>query len=326
MERRYLRFVGRLWDSGEFEPGTGWETTRIARNSRPTPGYLLQLLDSSDDLLVDAGVTLRTGACGGHGGRGMASRPVSGYLPFHPAGRTVVFRKEATVLHTASLAAAPPRIAVGQVDLGGAGRIHLAWAVEHENPLWFHVVLVDGAGMATPVAQGLTEPRLVLATAGLPGGPGCALAVLATDGLRSAMARTEPFDLPRQPARLVILTPADGDTLPADQPFSLLGRAHDAAGRPLPDDQLVWLVDGQIMARGRRMVPAGPLAPGDHRVELAHASDDGEARRATARLRVNERSPAQESWRAIVSAHDAAGRDAGGLDAQRLPRGEASGA
>lgn len=312
MERRYLRFVGKLWENGEFEPGIGWETTRIARNARSTPGYQLQLLDAAGDPLVDAGVELRAGACGGRRGQGMASHPVAGYLPLHPAGRTVVFRREATALHTVRLAAAPPRIAVGRVDLGGAGRVHLGWTVEHESPLWFNVVLVDGEGRAIPVARGLTEPRLVLPTADLPGGAGCSLAVLATDGLRSAMARSEPFDLPRQPARLVILAPADGDTIAADQPFSLLGRAHDLAGRPLPDDRLVWLVDGEVVARGRRLVPAGPLAPGDHRVELALASDDGEAPRATVRLRVPERSPAQDSWLAIVSGFEDRGRSRGG--------------
>lgn len=301
MERRYLRFAGRLWENGEFVPGVGWETARIARRPRPTPGYRLQLLDGSADVLVDADVELRSGECGVRGTRGMSGGRVTGYLPLHPGGRAIAFRRGERLLYALELAAAPPRVAVTSVNVRADGQVELRWEAAHERPLLFNVVLVDSGRRAIPVARELSASHLVLSTAELPGGPGCSLAVLATDGLRSAMARSEPFDLPDRPPRVTILTPGEDEVLTPDQPISLLGSACDLAGHPLPDERLVWRVDGEVVACGRRLVAGGPLAPGAHEIQLGYGSDGEPLARAVVRLRVSGRSPAQERWLALSS-------------------------
>ena len=299
MERRFLRFVGKLWETGEFEPGVGWETARIARRPSCAAGHALQLLDDQDDVLVETGVELHVSMCRVQGTRGVTGKKVIGYLPLLVKARAVVFRKGERVLHAVQLAAAQPRIAITSVDVDAAGCVHLRWEAEHDRRLRFNVVFVDAKRRAIPVARELSDSHLTFATAELQCGPGCSVAVLATDGLRSAMVRSEQFDLPEQPPRLTIMMPNDGDLVAPDQPISLLGHARDAAGRALPDDELIWSVDDRIVARGRRMASAGPFEPGVHCVELAYASGSEIAVRSHVQLHVAERSPEQHAWRMI---------------------------
>jgi hypothetical protein len=300
MERRYLRFVGKIWDTGEFEPGVGWETDRIARRTRCTPGHRLHLLNEAGYVVVEAGVELRAGTCQIQGAPGMTSQRVVGYLPLHPAGRTVVLLKGDRVVHEVELSIAAPRIAITSVDVED-DCVHVRWEAEHERVLCFNVVFVDAQRCAIQVAREVKCTDLTLATAEIPGGPECSLAVLATDGLRSAMIRSHPFDLPQTPPRVTIHTPVDGETLAADQPISLLGGAHDRAGRPVSDEHLVWSVNGEAVACGQRLTLAGPLKPGDHHVELVWACDGQPPARAAARVRVCERTAAQDAWLALAS-------------------------
>ncbi len=95
---------------------------------------------------------------------------------------------------------------------------------------------------------------------------------------------------------MTIVSPVDGDEIPPDQPFSLLGSAHDAAGEPLSPEDLVWRIDGRIVAEGQELAAAGPLPPGDHAVVLeVRASGEPQAA-AEVSLVVPERTPEQEEW------------------------------
>jgi len=299
-ERRFIRFMGKLWENSEFEPGFGWETARIARRPACVPGYTLDLLDDIGNVVVETGVELTVPACRVQGTRGMISQKVVGYLPLHLEGRKIVFRQGGRILYRTDIAASSPRIEITglQIDTEGCVRVH--WEAEHDRRLQFNIVFVDAKQRTIPVARELSDNFLVLPTADLPGGPGCSIAVLATDGFRSAMALSERFDLPDQPPRLMILLPNNGEIVMPDQPISLLGQAHDGAGQALPDDGLIWSVDDQIVARSQRLAPGGPFEPGVHRVELAYLSGSEVAMRSHVEIHVVERSAEQDAWRTIL--------------------------
>jgi hypothetical protein len=297
--RRFLRFVGKLWETGEFEPGIGWETTRISRRPCCTTGYTLQLLDGAGKVLVEAGIEQRVPTCQVQGTHGVTGKKIIGYLPFDGRGRKIIFRQGDLIRYQIEIAATSPHIEITSLEIDGNGCVHVRWNAEHERALWFNVVFVDAKRRAISVARELSDSHLTFATAELPGGPGCSIAVLATDGLRSSMARSEQFDLPQQPLRLVIMMPNDGDYVAPDHPISLLGNAHDMAGRALPDDALVWSIDNRVVARGQRMAPAGPFEPGLHCVELAYLSGDDVVACTQVKIRVPERSPEQHAWRTI---------------------------
>lgn len=323
IERRFLRFAGKLWETGEFEPGVGWETVRIARRPSCAPGYSLELVDDAGNVLVETGVELSESACRVQGTRGMTGSQVIGYLPLHAKGHTIIFRQSDRILHRTEIAASPPRIAITGLEIDKKGCVHIRWEAEHDRRLKFNIVFVDAKQRTIPVARELSDNHLLLETADLPGDPGCSIAVLATDGLRSAMARSERFDLPEQPPRLMILLPNDGDSVAPDQPISLLGHAHGAAGQALPDDELIWSVDGQIVARGQRMAPAGPFEPGLHRLELAYLAGSEVGVRSHVEIHVAERSPEQRAWRAIAASLSNASHRIDG-NATKLPVEKAS--
>jgi hypothetical protein len=298
-ERRFLRVAGKLWETGEFEPAIGWETARIARRPVCAEGYSLQLLDDEGRLLLKTGVEVRVPLCRVRGARGVGGHRVNGYIPLVPNARALVFRQGARILYRTDLAPVPPQITITGVEAPGSDSVRVRWKAKHDRELRFNVVFIDAARRATPVARELTESYLTFSAADLGGGAGCSIAVLATDGLRSAMARSKPFDLPEHPPILTILAPNDGDVIAPDQPVSLHGHARDAAGRSLPDDGLVWYVDGELVARGLRIAPAGPFEPGAHRVELAYVSGEQVKARSRVQLRVPECSPEHHAWRAI---------------------------
>lgn len=296
MTRTFVRFVGRLWETNEFELGVGWETQRIARRPRAAPDYQLELVSNTSEVLVQAGVELRENICMRVGTAGTTAARVVGYMPLRPDGATIVFRRGERLLHSVELAPAPPRVAITGLEIDADETVHLRWEAEHDRPLWFNVVFVDEKHRAIPVHQELTEQSLTLQTRELPGGDGCALAVIATDGLRSATARSDQFALSQKPARLAILQPAADEILPPDQPVSLLGVAYDLAGRALPDEGLVWLINDQIVARGLRLTCVQPLEPGEYHIQLAYRHK-GEAETQTeVQVSVPQRTVEQEQW------------------------------
>jgi hypothetical protein len=170
------------------------------------------------------------------------------------------------------------------------------WEAAHGAPLTFDLVFSDPQRRAFPVARNLTANRYELDTRHLPGGGECRVALLATDGIRSDTARSAPFVLPARSPTLVILAPADGEEIMADQPFSLIGRALDAGGQSLPEAGLVWSVDGHVIARGTMLSLAHPLAPGRHVVELRYAQEGMPAATARHEIRVPPRSAEHEAW------------------------------
>ncbi len=299
VERRFLRFTGKLWETGEFECGYGWETERIMRRPIWDGEHTLQLMDDAGSVLVETGVELAVSTCQVQGTRGITGRKVIGYLPFHPRGGSVVFRRGDQIFYRSKLAASTPQIAITTLEQGGDGQLHLRWEATHELPLRFNVVFVDAGRRAIPIAREVAEYDLTIDTTKLQGGNGCSLAVLATDGLRSAMVRSERFDLPEQSPRLMIIMPNDGDLVSPDEPISLLGHAYDLAGRILSDEHLTWSIDGVIVARGQRLAPAGPFEPGRHRIELACILGNDLAVRSHVHVNVAEPSAEQHAWRTI---------------------------
>jgi hypothetical protein len=296
MPRMFLRFAGKLWENGEFEPEPGWETGRIVRRPRPDRDHQLELLDAAGAVVVRGVVELRADACRARGAEAVTATGVVGYLPLHDAGRTVVFRNDARVLYRVDLALEKPQIRVVEKRVEPCGRIHLRWEAEHERALTFDVVFIDGHRRAFRVCRRLTENHTVLDTGDLPGGQGCALIVVATDGQRSASVRTDGFDLPEKPPRLAILMPADQEILSPDRPSSLLGHAHGACGCSLPDDRLTWSVDDRVVARGQRLATLPTLAPGSHRIDLSYVRDNEKPVVASVTVTVAERSPEEQAW------------------------------
>jgi len=298
--RTFVRFVGTLWENLDFEPGVGWETPRIARLPTPDPSYQLELLDEAGTVLVARSPEVRFRSQRARDGQMQAAK-VLGYVPLRSGGTTIQLRHEGTIVYGTELARARPEVAITRLAAERHGRrVRLTWAASHEKPLTFIVRYLVGARRIMTLARDLTALELAIDTDGLPGGRDCRLVVLATDGLRSAHALSDPFAVPDKPPRVWIGAPAGGDVLAPDQPFTLRGGAMDLAGDSLEDSSLLWVIDGDVVARGCRSALAAPLEPGSHEVALRHIGADGAESEARVEIRVAERTAGQEEWRRML--------------------------
>lgn len=289
-EDTYVRVAGRLRATGEFTPGIGWETERRAGHLQADPDYRLELVDGEGSVLAEGGVEVRAPICGGGV---VPSVRVVGYVAVRPAGRAVVLRHGEEELYRAELAPERPVVSSVQVDVRDDGTVVARWEASHDRGLRYRLLLVDGQRRAIPITDHFDESEITVRADELPGGLGCRLAVVATDGLRSAAGRSEPFDLPERPPSVVIGSPVDGEVVLPDWPVTLSGQAFDLAGGELPEDGLRWFVDGADAGRGRLGV-GGPFEPGEHVVQLAYGDGVAEVT-----VSVPERTAEQEEWRAV---------------------------
>jgi hypothetical protein len=265
--RTFLRFTGRLWDDMRFEPGLGWETVRIAHAPRRSPEFQLELLDDAERLLAGVSPEVSYGDC-----RSVLTQMrwanVAGYLPFRAEAASIVFRKEQIVIHRERVAHQPPRIAIRTLQVAANGRVHVSWEASHERPLRYMVRYLTGRTSYLVVRDGRDTEATIETSQWPGGGAGCRIAVLASDGLRSAFAVSDVFDAAMKAPRVFILFPADRDSLAPGQPASACGQAINSFGRSCPDDKLVWSLDGTPLVRGVRMALIPPLEPGEHRIGL----------------------------------------------------------
>jgi hypothetical protein len=265
--RRFVRVCGRLWENMQFEPEPGWETETVHRRPTPDEAYQLVLRDGQGRVLVSVSPGFERQGCRA-AAESMRYDRLLGYVPMHPDAATLELGRDDRVIYRATLASAPPTVRISGLEMSADETVRVVWEAEHDRPLTFEVAFVDGRGRAFPVARRLEHTSLDVDTAPFPGGGGCRVGILATDGLRSAHVLSEPFAVPPKPPSLGIIRPADGETIEPDQPMTLSGYALDAGGEALPIEAYRWLVDGQEVARAARLALGPALAPGEHRVTL----------------------------------------------------------
>ena len=308
--RTFLRFEGRLWENMVFERRAGWETERVA----VSPG------DVGDGDDGDGGFTIELRTARGHTitsvsaqvdfsseivdpSNGMRSTIVVAYVPLNPQARELVFRRGDFVLDRMPVAEQPPSIRIRQVRAAADDRVSVRWSAKHPDgrPLSYNLVYLTGPDRAFPIARGLTDNACEVDLSRFPGSKEARVAVLATDGTRSAFAVSEPFAVDEKPPRVWIQTPEADATLPADQPVSLCGQALDIGGAGLPETGLIWRFDGEVVARSARLAFVENAEPGTHHVTLEHMDGDTIVAAQTITVRIAERSREQERFWSLMS-------------------------
>jgi len=297
-----IRFQGVLWENMVFDHLPGWETGYISVQ-RPPQGdgtYLLEL--RADDGAVLVAISPRVsfrGSCPPGSGPDFAD--ILAYVPLHPDGRELLFRRADLELFRAPVAAASPALSIDETTPLDEDRVRVSWSANHLTPLTFQILYITDDDRVFSLARGLTETMFTADLRGLPGSSNGRLGVLATDGLRSAYAPSEDFRITDKPPIVWIQTPGPDDTLPADQPVNLSGQVLDVAGFSLPDEPLVWYVDREIVARGTRLAIASGLQPGPHQVRLEYAPEGRTTAVGTVEIRIAERSPDQEEFLRLLA-------------------------
>jgi hypothetical protein len=304
-KQSFFRFWGLLWEDLRFEPQPGWETTHIDYQPETGDGtFVLALLDDGGSELtaVSPLVDFERGCWSIEEPR---STQVTAYLPAHPQAQQMVLRREKQVIYSAQVAAFPPEVFAVRVEVSNDSSAQVFWQAEPAGgrPLWFSVIYYDGQQRGIALASALQNAdSLAFDLQELPGGEACRVAVIASDGVRSGSALSEPFQVSEKPPCLWIQRPAPESLLPPDQPVTLVGLAQDLAGDALADKGLLWIVDGKQVASGTRMAGTSGLTPGEHEAVLTYMLDKQQIASASVRFTIAERSEAQLQLLRLISA------------------------
>lgn len=180
------------------------------------------------------------------------------------------------------LSAAPPEVSDVQVSAGENG-LEVTWATSDPDgdPVTASVLWSAGAGRWYPVvtATGQTSAAIP-ADSRLPGGPGTRIKVVANDGIRTAEALSEPFEVPDRPPVAVIAGIDDGAEVGLYDVLELNSLAQDPEDGMLEGDALTWESNRDGLLGTGRSITTRLLSSGRHVVTLTAVDSSGASAQA----------------------------------------------
>lgn len=278
-----------LWISGEIIGGDECRVRHVAGvelhgmpTGRSLP-YWAEVLDAQCTRLAVAPLVGRahSGCCGGGSGFNtdtgsggeLGNVPFAAYLPVHNEAQLLrILGKDKVVLWERKRPAMRPRVKVTSCQVSPKGHVRMVWqsnvapgSIGDTWVQWQREGADDGWRVLRVRVTG-SEVRIPLES--LPSGR-ARLRVVVHDGFSSVAAVTGRVTVPERGPRVGIIHPVSG--LVRGRPVYLLlwGYGVDGSGAPLPDEGLVWRVNGEEVGRGRTV----PFVPGEklarYRIELA---------------------------------------------------------
>ncbi|WP_156040966.1 hypothetical protein [Chondromyces apiculatus] len=265
MASRFWRVTGILSTYDELELRLGY-LSEEGDGSQEDPGSALvaKLYGVAGDLLLTHRVPVRPTEAG-------RARTVRGAIPFPTATRVIRFEVAGKVIEEIGVPAAGPEIELTwRPPERVRGKVRVTWRGEHPLGMKLDYFLryshTNGVTWS-PISLRTPSEHQEIDFDQLPGGERCRIAVMATDGVNTRLARSSPFAVAIKPCRAVILEPSTPITAPAGSVVSLHGQGFWLEeGRPEPQ-HLAWesSLDGPL-GNGERI--EATLSPGTHRVTL----------------------------------------------------------
>lgn len=254
-----------------------------------TPAILAELTRLPDDLPADHPVrfqligeadvllTEQTAPLGFHEDGDGRLALVSRVLPLLPGVREVRLVHGTAVLAHLLVSPHPPTVQLETPVLEG-GHLRLAWTADDpdDEALLFTVQFSPDDGVTwQTLTVNLPEPVLAVAAGSLAGGAAVRFRVLATDGVHSAVATSEPFALPRHAPAMRMTGILEGQQFEFGALAGAQGFGYDAEDGSLSDAALRWTLDGPE----RRQAAGGSfslanLAPGTYTLSLEGTDSD----------------------------------------------------
>jgi hypothetical protein len=291
---RYLLVGGRIERSGGRARFGAFEQLR-SRSDLATPDrgstYTVALVDgkgrelesfSFDPSPIDAV-------------RGQTTAPdlhFRGYLPWRTSTAAVRLRRGPQTLAERTVSRRAPKIRLLAPEGGGVwqGRQRISWEDSDRDgdELTFSVWLSTDAGQTwRPVHSGLRQNQIDVDVDALPGAEAAYVRVLASDGVRTAEARTRrPLKIPGKSPTVSLYGPRGGSPPSAGQEILLEASAVD------PEDGAIdhhaafrWRDDSLVVLGTGRWIALTP-ASGEHEVTVEVTDGDGRVGRASITLRV----------------------------------------
>lgn len=201
-------------------------------------------------------------------------------VPWSPEVQSITIRRHGEVSDTIEVEEQEPEVSVRvQAPRERAARpelMRLEWSEtqyrEAQQPERTVTYLVrysnDGGQTLRSVAADLTESRHVVNLDLLPGGEQCLFQVVASSGIRTATANTEPFSVPQKSLQAHILSPEAGATFKKGESVVLLGGGFSPDFGTTKFEDVAWTssLDGAIGV-GFQIVTQS-LSVGQHKITL----------------------------------------------------------
>ena len=172
-------------------------------------------------------------------------------IPFSKGGHTLRLREKETIHWQRQAFATQPKVDIKKAEIDKEGKLHLEWSAEHDAKAvpeywlqWSGSNNKQWQGLAT----GLEGNSCCIDVSHLPAG-NLRVRLLLHDGFHTTSDRSKSLRNPFRAPGVVILHPADGSTLPTGG-LVLQGQAVDCHGKTMPDEDLIWEIDGKEVARG----------------------------------------------------------------------------
>jgi len=155
----------------------------------------------------------------------------------------------------------------------------VSWAAGDADgdPLRFAVLYSHDGVSWTPMAVDIEGAGLEADSQFCAGGESARVQVLASDGFHTAIAESEPFQVPRKPPIASISMPEDGALFDPLEAVVLLGHGDDLEDGEVPAEGMTWESDRQgLLAHGPQWFLApGTLDPGHHVITLTVTDSNG---------------------------------------------------
>src|SRR5262249_23941487 len=147
--------------------------------------------------------------------------------PWHPAVRTIRFLRDGSVCHIQQLPEHPPEVHIRPPSNKecSENEKRVEWTARHDElPVACTLRFShDGGRTWRALATNYSQPYRVVNLDEFPGGEECRFQLVASAGIRTATAETDPFVVLRKPMRAHILAPASGTDFRQGDPVTLRG-------------------------------------------------------------------------------------------------------
>ena len=168
------------------------------------------------------------------------------------------------------LGAATLKIRLGRVTRTGKVAVAVRHSKAHDGA---HLGVVLQWGKRKFRTVGVFEPsdRLELDLSEFPGSARSTLAIHYSNGMRSASAETASFALAPLAPEISIEDPALGARRSPFAPLDLMASVVDHQSNKVIEDNIEWLIDGEVVAHGRVLTVEVRYNPPDERKAVADA-------------------------------------------------------
>jgi len=265
-----LTVTGVLHPDNRLDLEPGFLTTEPAYAvEEPDSALVAKLADASGKALLrfrlSYGLPCTDGA-------DFADRLVMAKVPFPRATRLIRFVLDEVVIHELDVAREAPSVRLAwEPGEGTQGVRPVRWQGEHREGRELQYLLsysADDGKTWQPLSLPVPETEQDVDFDRLAGGDRCRLRVLASDGVNTTEAVSDPFNRPVQPCYALILEPDNDTAYRRDDPVRLRGQGWYLEEREPEYDQLKWAssVDGPLGSGA--MVEVSGLSPGAHTITL----------------------------------------------------------